>query len=191
MNPRTCIATRTEKSPDEMIRFVLDPEKRVVPDLKRNLPGRGVWVTAGRRELKQVIDKQLFSRGFKEKVKVDPSLVELVEERMKANITALLSMARKAGVMLTGKAKVENQIRKQKISLLVQAADADGDGKRKLKSLIKTLSPQTALFEILTSDELDTITGSVNTVHAGLETSGITEQIKTAILKFERFNHQH
>ena len=46
---RLCAATRSVKPVDDMIRFVVGPDG-VVPDLKRKLPGRGVWVTAsGRR----------------------------------------------------------------------------------------------------------------------------------------------
>ena len=43
---RTCIVTRVERPPEEMIRFVLAPHGTVTPDLKRKLPGRGVWITA-------------------------------------------------------------------------------------------------------------------------------------------------
>ena len=38
--------TRAVKPVDELIRFVVAPDGAVVPDLKRRLPGRGVWVTA-------------------------------------------------------------------------------------------------------------------------------------------------
>ena len=30
----------------ELLRFVLDPDGRVTPDLRNRLPGRGVWVSA-------------------------------------------------------------------------------------------------------------------------------------------------
>ena len=43
---RTCIVTRAKLPPDELLRFVLAPDGQVVPDLKRKLPGRGVWVQA-------------------------------------------------------------------------------------------------------------------------------------------------
>ena len=45
---RTCIVTRERRAPEELIRFVLGPENAVVPDLKRKLPGRGVWVGLSR-----------------------------------------------------------------------------------------------------------------------------------------------
>ena len=44
---RLCAVTRAVKPVDELIRFVVGPDG-VVPDLKRKLPGRGLWVTAER-----------------------------------------------------------------------------------------------------------------------------------------------
>ena len=43
---RRCILTRVERDPADLLRFVADPAGRLVPDLSRKLPGRGVWVTA-------------------------------------------------------------------------------------------------------------------------------------------------
>ena len=43
---RMCVATRTVRPVADMIRFVIGPDGEAVPDLKRKLPGRGVWVTA-------------------------------------------------------------------------------------------------------------------------------------------------
>src|SRR5882724_11710040 len=45
---RTCIVTGEEGTPERMIRFVVGPQGEVVPDLARKLPGRGLWVRAGR-----------------------------------------------------------------------------------------------------------------------------------------------
>src|SRR4051812_37705014 len=43
---RTCIVTREQKPIAAMIRFVVAPDGEVVADLRRRLPGRGVWITA-------------------------------------------------------------------------------------------------------------------------------------------------
>ena len=47
-NGRMCIVTRESGDPDALIRFVAGPDGSVVPDLKRQLPGRGCWVKAER-----------------------------------------------------------------------------------------------------------------------------------------------
>ena len=54
----------------DMIRFVVGPDG-VVPDLKRKLPGRGIWITAARTTLADAIASNVFARGFKRDVNVD------------------------------------------------------------------------------------------------------------------------
>ena len=46
---RMCAVTRQVRPIDELIRFVVSPQGEVVPDLKRKLPGRGLWVSASHR----------------------------------------------------------------------------------------------------------------------------------------------
>ncbi len=47
-NHVTTICTVTG-SPADLIRFVVDPDGAVVPDVAGRLPGRGMWVSASRR----------------------------------------------------------------------------------------------------------------------------------------------
>ena len=57
---RTCVVTRAVKPVDELIRFVVAPDGAVVPDLKRRLPGRGVWVTATRAAVDEAVKRKAF-----------------------------------------------------------------------------------------------------------------------------------
>src|SRR5215831_341787 len=66
---RRCIVTREVKPVSEMIRFVVGPDGAVVPDLRRRLPGRGVWVTASRAAVAAAVAGRAFGRGFKRDVK--------------------------------------------------------------------------------------------------------------------------
>ena len=45
---RRCIVTADVQSPDRMVRFVIGPDRTVVPDVAHKLPGRGYWVAAKR-----------------------------------------------------------------------------------------------------------------------------------------------
>ena len=45
---RMCAVTREVRPIGELIRFVVSPQGEVIPDLKRKLPGRGLWVSARR-----------------------------------------------------------------------------------------------------------------------------------------------
>src|SRR3954463_12212180 len=75
---RLCAVSRAVKPVDDLIRFVIGPDG-VVPDLKRNLPGRGLWITADKATLKDAVSRNVFARGFKRELRVTPALVEETE----------------------------------------------------------------------------------------------------------------
>src|SRR4029453_3886899 len=67
---RLCAATGEVKPVGELIRFVGDPDGAIVPDLRRRLPGRGVWITATRDALGTAIARRAFARAFKREVRL-------------------------------------------------------------------------------------------------------------------------
>ena len=52
---RKCIVTGEVQPKAGLIRFVIGPDNQVVPDILGKLPGRGIYVTADRAILEQVI----------------------------------------------------------------------------------------------------------------------------------------
>lgn len=66
MNERTCIVTRKNASAKALIRFVIGPNNQIVPDLKSNLPGRGVWVSSRRSAIEEAIRKKLLTKVLKQ-----------------------------------------------------------------------------------------------------------------------------
>src|ERR1700741_4577093 len=49
---RRCIITRERLPKERMIRFVVGPDRQIVPDLAARLPGRGIWLSASSDVLK-------------------------------------------------------------------------------------------------------------------------------------------
>src|SRR5260370_2069462 len=70
---RLCAATGEVKSVDHMIRFVIGPDQTVVPDLKRRLPGRGIWITATRQALDLADRRKSFPRSFNRNTPLPPT----------------------------------------------------------------------------------------------------------------------
>ena len=62
---RMCIVSRKTLPIERLMRFVLGPEGAIIPDLKAVLPGRGVWVTARRDDIRLALAQKLFSRAVK------------------------------------------------------------------------------------------------------------------------------
>ncbi len=79
---RHCALLRTLKPVEEMIRFVVGPGGDAVPDLKRKLPGRGIWITATRAALEQAVKRNVFARGFKRDVRLAADLPAATERLM-------------------------------------------------------------------------------------------------------------
>lgn len=167
---RTCIVTRRERSPDEMIRFVLAPDGTATPDLRRKLPGRGVWVTATAANVAEAVKKRAFERGFKGKAKPPDGLVALIDRLLEAECLQGLSLANKAGLVVTGFAKVEAAIATGDILAALHASDGGADGKRKIGQALKRRFGATPPPELETFDsgQLDLALGRANVIHAAL-----------------------
>src|SRR5687768_14344623 len=120
---RRCIVTRQALEKPAMIRFVIDPEGRVTPDLKERLPGRGLWVTATRDALDQAVAKHAFSKAAKQSVRAGPDLAERVTELARREVAELLGLARKSGQLVAGFEKVDAALRADKVRVLVAASD--------------------------------------------------------------------
>lgn len=172
---RTCIVTRAVLPPGELIRFVLAPDGDVVADLKRKLPGRGVWVQARKDVIRQAVRKKLFSRAFKAETKPAEGLEETIDEVMRRDLRQALALANKAGCVITGFTKVESAIANHCIAALIHAQDAAPDGRRKLaQALHKRLGDKISAIPIIDSlkdDELDLALGRSHVIHAALVAS--------------------
>src|SRR6201986_1463427 len=94
---RSSGVTRRVRPIDELIRFVVSPDGTVVADLKRKLPGRGLWVSASRQAVAEAVRRNHFSRGFKRDVKVSPTLAAETEILLVRSVTDALGVAAKAG----------------------------------------------------------------------------------------------
>jgi predicted RNA-binding protein YlxR (DUF448 family) len=169
---RMCMATREVKPADEMIRFVLGPDLAVVPDLKRRLPGRGVWITGRRDILAAAVKQRIFARGFRADAKVAPDLPALVGNLLERSLLDALSITRKAGELVTGFTKVEAAVEHRSVLALLQARDARAEGARQIMAAVRrAYGPDAAkvvVIDLLTSAQLDLALGRPNVVHAAL-----------------------
>jgi predicted RNA-binding protein YlxR (DUF448 family) len=171
---RMCAVSREVREIDELIRFVVSPQGEVIPDLKRKLPGRGLWISASRRTVAEAVRRHQFSKGFKRDVRAAATLPADTEALLVRSATEALAMAAKAGQVVSGFAKVEALLEQGKAEALIHASDGAADGIRKLDAIAgqrgrKTgESPLLATVTVLTSAELDLALGRSNVIHAAL-----------------------
>lgn len=190
---RTCLAAREPVPVEHMIRFVVAPDGAVVPDLARNLPGRGAWVTASRAALSKAIAQKAFLRAFRGRGSADETLLALVDRLFERAALEALSLANKAGRIVTGHAKVESAILAGKVIALYHAADGAADGKRKLDALLRRIDGEkggkTPSFTLFTGGQLDLALGRPNVVHAALLASPASGGFLERSLRLERWRN--
>jgi predicted RNA-binding protein YlxR (DUF448 family) len=168
---RLCVATRQVRPVGELVRFVAGPDGAMVPDLKRRLPGRGVWVTARRHLVAEAVRRRLFSRALKTEVRVSPELPDELERLLVQSTLNALSIAWKAGLMVQGFAKVEAAVATGPVAALIRAQDAGEENGRRLASAYSRRTDGAAagkIVEAFTSAQLDLALGRLNVVHAAL-----------------------
>ncbi|NVK35961.1 MAG: RNA-binding protein [Rhodobacteraceae bacterium] len=189
---RQCAVTRNVQSVDRMLRFVLGPDGQVVPDLKRDLPGRGVWLTASDEIVRQAEKdkKRVFARSFKCDVKLEPGLADLVNELMEKSALSALSMARKAGELVTGFSKVEAALRRDPVAGLIHASDAAEDGVRKLGGIAagrNDIKNGLKIVRLFDSSQLNLALGRTNVIHAALLAGHASENFLKRASELEDF----
>jgi predicted RNA-binding protein YlxR (DUF448 family) len=179
---RMCAVTRAVRPIDELIRFVVSPSGEVMADLKRKLPGRGLWISACRQTVAEAARRSQFSKGFKRDVRVAPTLVADTESLLVRGAIEALAMAAKAGQVVSGFSKVEGALQQRQapgsvrgsIQALIHAADGAADGIRKLDAVarqnvgINAESREFPVVTVLTSEQLDLALGRSNVIHAAL-----------------------
>ncbi len=171
-NGRMCIVTRESGSPDELIRFVAAPDGTVVPDLKRQLPGRGCWVKVDRALVDKAVAKKLFSRALKAEVTAPSDLGAIVDRLLAAQLAGMMNMARKAGQFVSGSSKVDGAVRNGSARAVFHAINAAADGVRKIDQARKAwhLGMETEAeipsFRVFTEAEMDELMGQNAFIHA-------------------------
>jgi predicted RNA-binding protein YlxR (DUF448 family) len=172
---RMCAVTRQVSHIDNLIRFVVAPSGEVIPDLKRKLPGRGLWVSLSHTSVVEAVRRGVFAKSFKRELRVSKTLADDADALMVRGLTEALAMTAKAGQVVCGFAKVEAAIEGQQVVAVIHATDGADDGIRKLNAKIDGVARRNAadsadfpVVSVLTKDELDLALGRANVVHAAL-----------------------
>lgn len=188
--------TRRKGSPDTMIRFVLSPDNAAVPDLRRRLPGRGVWVDATRDSVALAVRKRAFSRGFKEQVETPERLVADVEALLVRAALERLAFCHKAGLATAGFEKVRAALGGGPVAGLIFASDGADDARRKVEALAKKASHlhnYVTVVDMFSSAELEGTLGRERVVHAALAPGRLSELfiLDAERLRVYRFGGTH
>lgn len=132
---RRCVVTRAKRPQAELLRFVVDPNGVVAPDVACRLPGRGVWVTPDLAILTKAAKAGRFQSGFRADVQVPADLIDATRALLDRRIAELLGLARGAGHVAAGWEQAREYARRRAIGLVVVASDAAAPSRRRLEGL--------------------------------------------------------
>lgn len=180
---RRCIVSGEVRPRDELLRFVVDPEGRLIPDTAGRLPGRGIWLSPDRDSVKRARVRKLFERAARRSLQVDVDLDDRIERLLAARCVELIGLARRAGQAVAGFEKVRAMLRQDRCAVLLAAGDGAQDGRAKLR----TTAPAVPVIECLLADELGRAFGRERTVHAALSHGTLAAKLQIEARKLKGF----
>lgn len=189
---RRCVVTRVALPIAELIRFVAAPNAELVPDLDQRLPGRGAWVTANRQTIEKAVKTRAFARSLKSQAVASDDLCDRLDAQLRQRLTGAVSLANKAGRLITGFQQVDAALDKGEIAVLLHGRDAAPDGchklDRKFRAIARDGGPQAKIYDLLSISELGLAIGRPSVVHAGLKPGGLAERFTREAERLERYN---
>jgi len=190
---RHCALTRELKPVDDMVRFVIGPGGQVVPDVKRKLPGRGLWITGTRDAIVEAFKRNVFAHGFRQEVRVSADIAGTTDEMLERAALDALAIAGKAGRLVTGFTKVEAAIEQDEVEALIHATDAAADGTRKLNAALRRKTAENpreiAVVDLFSGRQLDLALNRPNVVHAALLAGPGGETFLARVARLKRFRN--
>lgn len=171
---RRCLASGEVLPKERMIRFVVGPEGRLLPDVGGDLPGRGLWIGANRAMVQTAIAKGLFAKAARTKLAVPPALADWIEELLVTRCLDRLGLARRAGQAVAGFEKVKGWLADGRAALLIEASDGGADGLGKIAAKAVGL-PVLTLFR---ADELGAALGRERTVHVAVAAGALAQKLR-------------
>ena len=173
------------------MRFVLDPDGFVRPDVAGRLPGRGFWLSAERDKVKTACAKNMFARAarggraVREKIKAPDDLDTQVEALLVRRCLDLLGLARRAGQIAAGYEKVRARVADGTVGVVLQASDAAENGRGKGRSLAKSLP----VIDLFTGAELGNAVGREFVVHVAMDTGRLADRFMAETRRLRGFRN--
>ncbi len=185
---RRCIASGAVMDKGDLLRFVIAPDGAVVPDLRGNLPGRGLWLSARRDMIEKACARNLFARAARMPVRAPEDLADQVAHSLRERCLHLIGLARRAGALTLGHEKVKSRLARGQAGVLVQAVDAATGGRHKLTRIADRAAPAVPVVEVFTAAELGRTLGREAAVHVALAPGGLADRFLAEVARLTAMN---
>ena len=166
--------TRERDYRNRMLRFVVGPGDRVVPDLQAKLPGRGIWLSARRDVLETARVRNAFARAARAPVSVPPDLAAMVEDGLTRRVTELLGLARRAGQAVCGFERAKEWVASRRAGIVIQASDGSREERARFLSGMRDVPAAAPL----SAAALGAVFGRDHVVHVVVAPGRLAEALK-------------
>jgi hypothetical protein len=168
-----------ERLPKErMIRFVVAPDRKLVPDLAATLPGRGIWLSASGDVLETARAQgglgRAFARAARGPVIVPPDLPAVLEAALVRRIGELAGLARRAGQAVAGFDKAREWLRTGRGRLILQASDGSVAERARFLS---GAGESVTVVDPLPASALGRVFGRDHVVHVAIASGRLGERL--------------
>jgi hypothetical protein len=175
-----------------MIRFVVGPDRQIVPDLAAKLPGRGIWLSAsrdvlefgglqedGRQKEKQGDGRyrhlaRAFARAVRGPVSVPSDLSVLLQAALVRRVGEYLGLARRAGQAVAGFEKAREALRTGRSRLVLQASDGSEAERARFLSGVGS---ELTIIDPLPGEALGRVFGRDYVVHVAVAPGRLAESL--------------
>ena len=171
---RRCAVTRERLPKERMIRFVVGPDRRIVPDLAARLPGRGIWLSALGDVIETACKRGAFARAARAPVTVPPQLVADLRLALARRVVDTLGLARRAGQAVCGFVKAREWLESGRAGLIVQAHDGSPDERARF---LGGRTQSVPVIAPLDAAGLGGIFGRDHVVHAAIAQGRLAEML--------------
>ena len=194
---RKCILSGEHAARDDLIRLALGPDGGIWPDIRARAPGRGAWIGVDRPTLEKAQAKgklkAALARAFKTgEVTIPADLGARIEAALRQAVLDRLGLEAKSSNLALGSERIETAARRGQVALLIHAADASAEGRRKLDQAWRVGTEQEGSgAQGLVFPEGRTILslalGRENVVHAAIIDRAAAARVTHALARWRAF----
>lgn len=175
---RRCVVTRERLPKERLIRFVVGPDRALVPDLNADLPGRGMWLSASKDVLETARDKgglaRAFARAARGPVTVPQDLPVLLQAALVRRIGDLLGLTRRAGQAVAGFEKAREWLRSGRARLVLEASDGS---EAECARFLSGNAGKVAVVAPLSAEALGRVFGRDRVVHVAIAPGRLADRL--------------
>ena len=172
---RRCAVTRERLEKQKMIRFVVGPDRSIVPDLAARLPGRGIWLSARADVLETARTRGAFARAARGPVTVPADLISGLKAALTRRIGDTIGLARRAGQAVAGFTRAREWLEQGRAALVIEASDGSPEERTRF---LGPWAGKVAVVAPLDGATLGAVFGRDHVVHISVAPGRLAEALR-------------